>query len=100
MSLDSIELAYLSWKTRLRGAVHHLAIAHALWESCVRVAYHCEEHDPRHEHLRAMQDNEPMSMIELLDQLRDASDKLMEAELRGKAAMKAEDEEDEEDADR
>ena len=40
------------------------------------------------------------SMIELLDQLRDASDKLMEAELRGKAAMKAEDEEDEEDADR
>lgn len=82
-----IELCYASWKTRLRGAVHHLAIATTLWESCVRIAYQCEETDPRREHISAMQDNEPMSMIEILDKLQEASDKLLEAELRGDVAM-------------
>lgn len=82
-------LAYASWKTRLRGAVHHLAVAATLLESCAITAYLCEDGDPRKEHLEAMGGDDPNFATNMRNKLIFLSDDLQEAELRGEEAMQA-----------
>jgi hypothetical protein len=82
-------LAYASWKTRLRGAVHHLAIAATLWESCKEIACLCEDGDPRKEHLESMGGDDPLFATNMWHKLFFLSDELQEAELRGEEAMQA-----------
>ena len=82
-------LACASWKTRLRGAVHHLAVAATLWESCVDIAQLCEEGDPRKEHMKALQGDDPNFAGSMEHQLLYLCDELQEAELRGEEAMRA-----------
>ena len=82
-------LAYASWKTRLRGAVHHLAVAATLWESCVEIASLCEDGDPRKEHMKALQGDDSNFAGSMKHQLLRLCDELQEAELRGEEAMRA-----------
>ena len=82
-------LAYASWKTRLRGAVHHLAVAATLWESCTGIAYLCEDGDPRKEHLEAMKGEDSNFAANMRHNLLRLAEELQEAELRGEEAMQA-----------
>ena len=88
------KLAYASWKTRMRGAVHHLAVAATLWESCTETAWCCEDGDPRKQHLEALQGDDPTFAGFIEEQLLNLSNELQEAELRGEEAMKARGEDD------
>jgi len=83
------QLAYASWKTRLRGAVHHLAVAATLWESCTETAWRCEDGDPRKEHMWALQGEDPNFAANMRHKILCLSNELQEAELRGEEAMKA-----------
>lgn len=90
-------LAYASWKTRLRGAVHHLAVAATLWESCKEIAELCEDGDPRKDHLESMGGDDPNFAANMRHNLLRLAEELQEAELRGEEAMQTREKGDAED---